>query len=225
VTNLLPEQPADSARKPPPTELVLVRHGQGECNASGIIGGRAGCQGLSDLGRRQSRALAGQLAGLHAQRPFDLVLCTPRLRVLQCAQTIAAGLNRPVMVVENLRGQDFGAADGQSWQQITDAFGGPPWHDPDRPIAPGAEAWNDYAARVLAALGTVLAVHADRRLLLVAHGKTIGLAGALLSGVPDPARAAPGLVIDHGALTHWRRLSGVWTERERAFAHPAPRTG
>jgi probable phosphoglycerate mutase len=211
VTNLLPEQPIGRAREPlPTTELLLVRHGQGECNATGTIGGRAGCQGLSDLGRRQSLALAERIAQLHANRPFDLVLCTPRRRVLQCAQTIAAGLARPVVVVENLRGQDFGAADGRSWQQITEAFGGPPWQYPDRPIAPGAEPWNDYAARVLAALRTVLEVHAGRRILLVAHGKTIGLAGALLSGAADPASSAPGLVIDHGALSYWSQSAEGW---------------
>ena len=233
MTKLLPEQPMNHAREfrpaPPPaptstTELMLVRHGQGQCNAAGIIGGRAGCQGLSDLGRRQSRALADRIAGLHADRPFDLVLCTPRLRVRQCAQTIATRLSRPVVVVENLRGQDFGTADGRSWQQVTAAFGGPPWHDPDRPIAPGAETWNDYAARVLAALHTVLEVHAGRRILLVAHGKTIGLTGALLSGAAEPAQAACRFVIDHGALSHWQQAPGGWAMLvENASEHLAPR--
>jgi probable phosphoglycerate mutase len=191
-------------------EVVLVRHGQGECNAAGVIGGQLGCRGLSERGRWESRRLAGRLAKMNAERAFDAVLCTPRLRVLECAQIIGSQLEAPVTVVEALAGQEFGAADGQSWEQVTTRFGGPPAHDPDRPIAEGGESWNGYADRVLAALVTVLAEHAGRRVLLVAHGKTSGLAGGLLSGAADPRVAFSGFVVDHGALSHWRQRPGGW---------------
>jgi 2,3-bisphosphoglycerate-dependent phosphoglycerate mutase len=191
-------------------ELVLVRHGEGECNAAGVIGGRAGCHGLSLRGRQESERLAGALALLSAERPFDALLSSPRRRVLECAQIIAARLAIPVTVVDALRGQEFGAADGRPWEHVIHEFGGPPVHDPDRPIAQGAESWNDYADRVLAALAAVLAEHAGRRVLLVAHGKTTGLAGALLSGVPDPRSRATEFIVDHGALSHWRQAGGHW---------------
>ena len=109
-----------------------------------------------------------------------------------------------------MRGQEFGAADGQPWQRITSDFGGPPAHDPDRPIAEGAEPWNAYADRVRAALAGVLAEYAGSRILLVAHGKTTGIAGALLSGAADPAAAISDFVVEHGALSHWRQRPGGW---------------
>jgi probable phosphoglycerate mutase len=192
------------------SELVLVRHGQGECNAAGVIGGRRGCRGLSAQGRRQSALLAGVLAEMHAVRRFDVVLSSPRLRVLECAQIVSTRLGTPVTVVDALRGQEFGDADGESWEDVIGRFGGPPADDPDRPIAAGAESWNSYAARVLAALSTVLADHAGRRVLLVGHGKTTGLAGALLSGAADPPSSAAGFIVDHGALSHWRRTADHW---------------
>ena len=107
------------------SELVLIRHGQGECNAAGVIGGQVGCRGLSEQGRQQSGRLAERLADLHREQAFDVVLSTPRPRVLQCAHVIADRLDRPVVVVEALRGQEFGVADGASWVRVTGDFGGP----------------------------------------------------------------------------------------------------
>jgi probable phosphoglycerate mutase len=190
--------------------LVLVRHGQGVCNAAAVIGGQIGCRGLSERGWRESVRLAERLAELARMRTFDVLLSSPRPRVLQCAQIIGARLDMAVIVVDALRGQEFGAADGQPWEQVTSSFGGPPADHPERAIADGAEPWNAYAERVLEALTAVLAAQAGGRILLVGHGKTIGLASALLSGAVDPRAAAPGLVIDHGALSHWRQGPGRW---------------
>src|SRR5664279_2968261 len=153
------------------TELILVRHGQGACNAHGVIGGELGCTGLSACGIEQSHRIAHRLAGMHAARPFDALFSTPRLRVRQSAEIIGARLDLPVTVIPALRGQDFGAADGRLWSDVTAAFGGPPTHRPELPIADGAESWNDYAARVILALTGLLSAHEGQRLLLVAHGK------------------------------------------------------
>ncbi|MGZ4602254.1 MAG: histidine phosphatase family protein [Kineosporiaceae bacterium] len=194
----------------PAGEVVLARHGQGECNAAGVIGGRLGCSGLSARGREESSRLADRLARLDADRRFDALLSSPRPRVVECAQIISSRLARPVVVIEALRGQEFGAADGRPWDQVVRGFGGSPMQDPDRPIAEGAEAWNAYAERVLAALRAVLAEHAGQRVLLVGHGKTTGLAGALLSGAADPRSGAAGFVVDHGALSIWRQSPRGW---------------
>jgi 2,3-bisphosphoglycerate-dependent phosphoglycerate mutase len=190
-------------------EIVLARHGQGDCNAAGVIGGARGCSGLSPRGRRESALLADRLAELHGERPFDVLLASPRSRVLQCAQIVGARLARPVTVVEALRGQEFGAADGGLWEQVVADFGGPPGHDPDRPVAPGAESWNAYADRVLTALTALLAAYASRRLLVIGHGKTTGLAGALLAGV-DPRARAEDYVVAHGGFSHWRNDPDGW---------------
>jgi probable phosphoglycerate mutase len=201
------------------TELILARHGQGACNAQGVIGGDRGCTGLSPWGAEQSHRIAHRLARMHAARPFDVLFSTPRLRVRQSAEIIGEHIALPVTVIHELRGQDFGAADGQLWRDVTAGFGGPPTHDPDRPIAPGAEPWNRYARRVVCALIGLLTRHEGERLLLVAHGKTIALACALLQGSPEPAGAvaiSAGQAGDHGALTHWQCLAGrsglgTWT--------------
>lgn len=182
----------------------------GRCNEAGVIGGRSGCTGLSEQGRLDSLAVAERLAGMAAERPFDVLLSSPRLRVLECAGIVGRRLGLPVLVVHQLAGQEFGAADGRSWERVTRGFGGPPTHDPDRPIAPGAEAWNAYADRVLAALAGILARYAGRRVCVVAHGRTAALAGALLSGAPDPRVVTHDQSPEHAELTVWRHDAVRW---------------
>lgn len=191
---------------------MLVRHGVGRCNEAGVIGGRQGCTGLSEQGRQDSERLAERLAALAAQRPFDVLLSSPRRRVLECARIVADRLGQPVIVAAGLAGQEFGAADGRPWHGVTRTFGGPPTHDPDRPIAPGAESWNDYADRVLTTLGEVLAAHAGRRICVVGHGRTTALAAALLGGAPDPRVVAPEAAVGHGELTLWRHDAVHWVQ-------------
>lgn len=147
---------------------------------------------------------------MHAERAFDVLLCSPRTRVRECAEIIGEQLSQPVIVVEELAGQEFGVADGQSWVQVTTRFGGPPGHDPDRPIAEGSESWIVYTDRVLTALAAVLGEHLGQRILVVAHGKTTGLAGGLLSGASDPLAAVAGFIVDHGSLSHWRQCPEGW---------------
>ena len=43
------------------TRIVLVRHGEAECNLNRIIGGAKGCTGLTAMGRHQVAALADRL--------------------------------------------------------------------------------------------------------------------------------------------------------------------
>ena len=49
----------------PPAEgasrIVLVRHGEAQCNLDHVVGGLKGCTGLTDLGRRQVAVLADRL--------------------------------------------------------------------------------------------------------------------------------------------------------------------
>jgi len=41
---------------------MLVRHGEGMANVDGVIAGLSGCGGLTELGRRQVRALSERWA-------------------------------------------------------------------------------------------------------------------------------------------------------------------
>ena len=198
------------------TELVLARHGEANCNATGIVGGERGCTGLSPRGRHQVARLATRLAADHHTRRFDAFYTTPRRRVRDTAEIITAALSLPATIEDNLRGPDHGDADGQPWQQVKTAFAGPPQHNPDQPYATGSETWNQYLHRATATLRTILDRHAGQRILIAAHGETIEAAHVLLLQLPPPVRGGVAFAADHACLTRWelhvnRFDRQVWT--------------
>ena len=71
----------------PPTDLLLVRHGQAVCNVTGVVGGPRSCTGLTPLGREQARQLAARLNG---GEPVTVMYTAPRLRVQETAQIIGS---------------------------------------------------------------------------------------------------------------------------------------
>jgi 2,3-bisphosphoglycerate-dependent phosphoglycerate mutase len=187
------------------TELVLVRHGEANCNVAGIIGGDKGCTGLSPRGHEQAERVAARLAAEHRTRPFSALYGTPRRRVEETIAYISAPLPSTAIVVDDLRGLDHGDADGRPWHEFKTTFAGPPHHRPDEPYARGAEPWNQYLDRATAALRRILHDHAGERIIIAAHGETIEAAHVLLLQLPAAARLGVGFVSDHTGITRWQQ--------------------
>lgn len=187
------------------TELVLARHGEANCNTTGIVGGERGCTGLSPTGRVQVERLAARLAREHHTRPFEASYGTPRRRVRETIDIISGVLPIPATIVDDLRGPDHGDADGRPWHEIKTVFAGPPQHNPDQPYAPGSETWNQYLNRATAALRMILDRHSGQRVLIAAHGETIEAAHVLLLQLPAAVRPALGFVTDHACITRWQQ--------------------
>lgn len=198
------------------TELVLTRHGEANCNVTGTVGGEQGCTGLSPHGRHQVQRLAARLAGEHQTRSFEAFYATPRRRVRDSADIIAAAVPLTPTIVDDLRGPDHGDADTRPWHDVKSAFGGPPQHNPDQPYAAGAETWNQYLDRATTALRDILDRHAGQRILIAAHGETIEAAHVLLLHLPPPVRHGVAFAADHACITRWehhvnRFHRQVWT--------------
>ncbi len=69
--------------------LILVRHGQSEANAAGLLLGRLDSP-LTELGRRQAKVL-GEVLALRDPTPVQLVT-SPLLRARETADAIADAL-------------------------------------------------------------------------------------------------------------------------------------
>src|SRR6476646_5188364 len=98
--------------------LVLVRHGQSEGNARGILQGRMDF-GLTDLGRAQAEATARYLAG---GRKVERLRSSPLTRAMETAQPIAAALGLEVEPEPALAEYDMGEASGLTWAEIRERF-------------------------------------------------------------------------------------------------------
>ncbi len=131
------------------TRMVLVRHGEAVCNVTGVCGGRSGCTGLTDKGRRQVVALRDRLELTGELAGTDVLYASVLPRAVETAELLA-----PALVGDDRRGAATkpprpirecglcelhpGEADGLTWSAYSERFGAIDWDsDPGQTIAPG----------------------------------------------------------------------------------------
>src|SRR5688500_5819011 len=138
--------------------LLVVRHGEPDAAARGVYGCHRGCTGLTPRGREQARLLNhrfrvhGELAGCTA------VLSSRLRRAVETAELALNGLG--VGEVEqrcDLCELHGGAADGLTLEERRRSYGAFSVVDePDRPVAPDGESWNELMGRARAALRPIV---------------------------------------------------------------------
>ena len=171
-----------------PQEIWLVRHGQSAGNvardaaeaAAGLridIAERDVDVPLSDLGRRQSQALAAWFSALPPERQPNVVLHSPYVRAAQTADLIMHGLDRNSLHAlhtdERLREKEFGILDRLTVRGIADKY--PELHEQRSHVGkfyfrpPGGESWCDVILRLRSVLDTLTREYSGERVLIVGH--------------------------------------------------------
>jgi broad specificity phosphatase PhoE len=159
-------------------EVVVVRHGQTDHNARGLLLGRLDVD-LDDLGRAQADALAAAVG------PVDLVVSSPLGR----ARQTAAAFGMDVEVVDEWVELDYGEWDGRPTGDVP-AEVWRAWRvDPDF-APPGGESLARLTARVHDALDELVARLDGRRAVVVSH--------------VSPIKAAAGWALGLGPEVAWR---------------------
>ena len=153
--------------------LVLVRHGQTDANARGMLQGHVDLP-LSELGRRQAEALAPLV-------PADArVVVSP----LRRAQETAAAFGRPVEVDERWIELDYGEFDGQPIVDVPPATWAT-WRADPHFAPPGGESLVTLGVRVRGACEELLEEARARDVVVVSHVSPIKAAIAWTLGVGD----------------------------------------
>jgi uncharacterized phosphatase len=189
-----------------PRLLHLVRHGETEGQSSVRFWGSTDVA-LSDLGRRQVRALAATIAPLRA----DVIVHSPLSRAVESAALLAEelGLHALPRVVEPAFAEiDFGRIEGLTREEI--AAQHPEWfatwqrgqHDG----FPGGETLAGFAARVRGGLQRVLAQsHGD--VLIVVHRGVIRRIGNAVVGeaaeVPTDLASLSTVQLEPATVVRW----------------------
>jgi probable phosphoglycerate mutase len=194
-----------------PVHLILVRHGQTDANAAGIIQGHLPTP-LNPLGARQMDRLARRLETYTP--PVTRLISSDLPRALQSARPIASALGLPVESDPLWRERGYGALEGLS-PEAREAL--------RRSIgeeAAGVEAADLFHARVRAALLSVAhGRDAPPRLresagvtLVVSHGGFIRAVVRLLQSETLPCRGAPPPleVIANASICHLAWDRGGW---------------
>jgi broad specificity phosphatase PhoE len=152
--------------------LLLVRHGETEPNVLGLHLGRSDPV-LTDVGRRQARALAAALPRPH------VLISSP----LRRAQETAAAFGRPVEVDQRWIELDYGEFEGLRPSAVPAAARARWLRDPA--FAPeGGESLATLAARVGAACDEVVERAASSTIVVVTHVSPIKAALAWALGAP-----------------------------------------
>ena len=158
-----------------PVTLLLVRHGQSEWNAAGLLQGQTASVPLTELGHEQARRAADELARL---RPGALV-SSDLLRAVQTAEHCARATGLALSTTPALREQGYGALEGRRSRELWDVVD---WTDPHW-SAEGGESLSQLHGRVAGYLWRLLADPPARVVALVTHGDTIRAAQAVAAGL------------------------------------------
>jgi broad specificity phosphatase PhoE len=158
-------------------KVILVRHGESELSATGVVSGDPSePRGLTELGREQARRLGELLAG----EPIDLCVTSEFRRVRETADLALAGRDVPRLVLPELNDVRFGEFEGRPFDEYR---GWARTHDP-KEAPPGGESRAQVAARYVRAFRIVLA-RPEATILVVAHGLPLRYTLLALAGL-DP---------------------------------------
>ena len=198
------------------TSIVLVRHGQGEVNVSGRIGGHEACTGLTDEGRTQVAAMAARLAATGELDNADVLLASRLGRAQETAAILAPSVGRhpDELVIDcDLCELHPGEADGLLWEEYVDRYEPRDFDvSPGDPFAPGGESWNGFVDRVGRTMERIASDHQGQLVVVATHAGVIEASMLrLLAGSPEggPHRRLR-LQTEHASLTEWEHSRFGW---------------
>ncbi|HYO35107.1 MAG TPA: histidine phosphatase family protein [Geodermatophilus sp.] len=174
-----------------PLTLLLVRHGQSEWNAAGLMQGQTAHVPLTALGHEQARGAARELTG----RAPGAMLSSDLRRAVQTAEHCARATGLPFTTTPALREQGYGVLEGRPSRELWDVVD---WTDPHW-SAEGGESLAQLHARVAGLLAGLVARPPAAVVALVTHGDTIRAAQAVAAGL-GPADL-PAVTPHNGTVT------------------------
>jgi probable phosphoglycerate mutase len=168
------------------TTLYLVRHGATEPahpeRPFPTVQGH-GDPALAPEGREQSGLVSKRLAEEHARDPFDAVYVTSLRRTTETIEPFLAATGLAAVVEHDLREVHLGDYEGgllrlkgaEGDPVVREVYTSERWD-----VIPGAEVWEDFQGRCVAAVERIVEAHRGRRIIAVVHG---GVITAVLSHV------------------------------------------
>ncbi len=197
---------------PDATRIVLVRHGEATCNIEGVVGGRRGCSGLTDLGRAQMGAVRDRLERTGELGEATALYSSVLPRAIETAELLRPSVGGGTLSVRrecDLCELHPGQADALPWAEVVDRYGVPEWEsDPDRPIAPGGESWTGFVARAAGGVQELARRHPGQLVVAAVHAGVIEATMIDFLQIPRAASRRGWVRILHASLTGWEWVPG-----------------
>ena len=159
---------------------------------------------LTEVGRRQARAIARKLDG----HPFALVLSSPLSRALETCRL--AGYGDRVELDPDLREWDYGVYEGRTSAEIRETI--PDWTVWTHPIE-GGESLEEVAARADRVIARIRILDGD--VALFAHGHVLRILAARWLELPPVMGMSLALATATVSVLGWERETPVieaWNE-------------
>jgi probable phosphomutase (TIGR03848 family) len=171
------------ATTPPPTLVLLVRHGQTPTTGK-VLPGRAPGLHLADKGRDQAEVVAQRIAALQTdKRKVAAVYASPLERTQETAAPIAKALGLRVRRNQGLLEADFGSWTGAELKKL---YKLPEWRTVQRNPSgfrfPDGESFTEMQTRICGAIAKLRAEHPGETLVAVSHADPIKAAVAHAMG-------------------------------------------
>lgn len=198
--------------------LLLVRHGDAYAGLRGVIAGPRGCRGLTDLGRRQARALHEAVRS-NPDQSADVLITSTLPRAIETAAIIAPAMGFAEVPQDcDLCEVHTGDADGLEWTEYHDQFGSfDMLGEPERVFAPGGDSWTSFHLRVESTMDRLAREHPKKTVMAVCHAGVIAASMRVRFGGAVGARLIP----TNTGVTEWEfdESSGAWTLRTYNDVH------
>jgi len=170
--------------------ISLIRHGQTDSNASGVLQGHLPTS-LNALGHRQANVLAERL---RSEVPrLEVLVSSDLRRAVQTAEAIGAALGLTPQTDPAWRERGFGDLEGQTLGDVAI------WRAASADVVPpGGETISAFEQRIANALLALVRAHQDRAAIgVVTHGGPIRMVLALLAAgrLPQVPEAQPPEVV------------------------------
>lgn len=187
------------------TRIVLVRHGESRAQELGVVGGHAGCRGLSDLGRRQVEALAERLAGTGELAGATALYSSVMPRAVETAVILAPalGVDAPEQDCAFCEHHP-GEGDGLTWDEFNRRWPMTDWSVHAR-RDPGGETFAEMGERVAVGLDGLVARHPGETVVVACHGGVVAWSMLRWFGIDPLDLGGRAWFSPHNAsLTEWR---------------------
>jgi broad specificity phosphatase PhoE len=197
------------------TRIVLVRHGESRAQQDGIIGGHAGCKGLSDRGRAQVAALRDRLAASGELADATALYSSVMARAAETADLLAPALDgldvqRDCVFCESHPGE----GDGLDVDEYDRRWPIPAGWTIDSRRDPGGETFREMGERVGRALDALADRHAGETVVVACHGGVVVHSMLHWLGVDPSLRDRAWLNPVNSSLTEWRLAPNpFWPDR------------
>jgi len=159
--------------------VYLMRHGQSEGNAQGVLQGQSDFP-LSEMGIRQSKAVARRFISESVH--FDRIIASPLSRARQTAEIIGEMTNTPVELDPDWMERNNGRLAGLRPSEIAERYPRAGFVHLYQPVGETGESQWELYLRSGRAVQSLLG-HPAGRYLIVSHGGILNLAMYAILGI------------------------------------------